>query len=165
MQRGTSNFPTSVTERYFEDYAIGSVHDCGAISVDEAEILEFARRYDPQSIHVDPEAARSGPFGGLIASGWQTVSLMMRLFVDHYLTAIASYASPGVDELRWLEPLRPGDQLRLRVTVLDVKRSRSKPDRGMVTSLVEAVGESGDIIASFRAMNLIGLRHLSAAPD
>jgi acyl dehydratase len=154
-----STFPTPAHDRYFEDYVIGAMHECGSVSVTAAEIVEFAERYDPQPIHIDPTAASSGPFGGLIASGWQTVGLMTRLFVANYLTAVASYASPGVDEVRWLKPLRPGDALRVRVTVVDARRSRSKPDRGIVVSLIEAIGPDGDIVAHFRATNLIGLRH------
>ncbi len=158
MQKLTAQFATPASDRYFEDYVVGAVHDCGSISVSETEILEFARRFDPQSIHTDPTAAQSGPFGGLIASGWHTFSLMMRLFADHYLTAVASYASPGIDEGRWFKPLRPGADFRLRVTVLEARPSRSKPDRGMVVSLAEAVDAGNEILASFKAMNLIGLR-------
>jgi acyl dehydratase len=124
-------------DRYFEDYIPGAVFEYGEIRVDEAEIIEFARRFDPQDMHVDPEAARRGRFGGLIASGWHTGAMMMRLLVDNFLPKAASLASPGIDELRWLHPVRPGDLLRIRVTVLEATRSRSKPDRGMVRTLIE----------------------------
>ena len=110
----TSDFRVPREDRYFEDYLPGAVYEYGYLTVTEAEILEFARRFDPQPIHIDPEFAAAGPFGGLIASGWHTASMMMRLFADHYLSRVASLASPGIDELRWPAPVRPGDQLRLR---------------------------------------------------
>jgi hypothetical protein len=94
------------------------------------------QRSDPQPFHIDPKAAQHTMFGELIASGWHTASLMMRLMVDHYLSRNASLGSPGVDELRWLKPVRPGDALSVRVTILETKRSRSKPDRGIVRSFV-----------------------------
>jgi acyl dehydratase len=153
-----SEFSVPREQRYFEDYVQGAKFEYGPISVDESEIVAFAKRYDPQTMHVDPQAAARGPFKGLIASGWQTVSLMMRLFVDHYLSAVASLGSPGVDEVRWLRPVRPGDQLMLRVSVLETKPSRSKPDRGMVVSLLEVVNQSGDVVASLKAMNLLAAR-------
>ncbi len=104
-------------QRYFEDYHVGMVDEFGDIAVTAEEIVEFARRYDPQSMHVDPVAAAQGPFGGLIASGWHTAAMVMRLFVEHYLSKVATLPSPGVDELRWVRPVRPGDTLRVRVTV------------------------------------------------
>ena len=115
-----------MAERYFEDYPPGAVFEGGAIAVTEAEILEFARKYDPQAMHTDPEAAARGYFGGLIASGWHTAAMMMRLFAAHFLSPASSLASPGIDELRWVRPVRPGDVLRVRVTVTEARRSRSK---------------------------------------
>src|SRR5580692_2356968 len=115
-------------DRYFEDYVPGSVHEFGSVQVEESEIIDFGKRFDPQDFHTDPEAAARGPFGGLIASGWHTGALMMRMLVDNYLSKASSLGSPGIDELRWLRPVRPGDTLRLRATVLDSKRSQSKPD-------------------------------------
>ena len=96
-------------DRYFEDYMAGSVHKLGSLVVEEAEIIEFARRYDPQPFHTDPEAAKDTIYGGLIASGWHTGSLMMSLAAGRYLSAVSSLGSPGIDELRWLKPVRPGD--------------------------------------------------------
>src|ERR1035438_7980609 len=106
-------------DRYFEDYLPGSVSEFGSIAVDEAEIIEFGKRFDPQEFHIDPVAAARGSFGGLIASGWHTGSLMMRMIVDNYLSKASSLGSPGIDELRWLRPVRPGDTLRLRATILE----------------------------------------------
>ena len=103
-----------VEDRHFEDFVPGAVAECGPIGIDEAEVIAFARQFDPQPIHTDKKVAGEGPFGGLIASGWHTVSLVMRVLVDHYLAHGAALASPGVDELRWLQPVRPGDVLRVR---------------------------------------------------
>jgi acyl dehydratase len=100
-----------MAERYFEDYPPGAVFEGGGIAVTEAEILEFAGKYDPQAMHTDPEAAARGYFGGLIASGWHTAAMMMRLFAAHFLSPASSLASPGIDELRWVRPVRPGDVL------------------------------------------------------
>jgi acyl dehydratase len=143
---------------YFEDYVPGSVRDLGPAVVDEAEIVEFARRYDPQPIHTDPQWARSGPFGGLIASGWHTAAIMMRLLVDQYLPAASSLGSPGIDELRWLRPVRPGDELWVRVTVIDARPSRSKPDRGLLTSRVEVRVAGGEAVMTMTALNMIRRR-------
>ena len=151
-------FATPVERRYFEDYVPGLVGEYGPIVADETEIVAFARRFDPQDIHSDPARAAQGPFGGLIASGWHTAGLMMRLYVEHYLSHVASLASPGIDELRWLAPVRPGDALRLRVTIRSARRSQSKPDRGLVHTFIEVVNQHGTVVMSMLAMNLIGCR-------
>jgi len=145
-------------DRYFEDYLPGSVFEYGEIRVEEAEIVEFARRYDPQLIHIDRDAAASGPFGGLIASGWYTATIMMRLLVDRFLPKAASLGSPGIDELRWIRPVRPGDVLRLRVSILEARRSRSKPNRGMVRTLVEVLNQNAEVVMSLKPVNLIRCR-------
>lgn len=144
-----------MSERWFEDYVVGTVAQHGTVVVDETELLDFGRRFDPQPFHVDAEAAARGPFGGLIASGWHTCALMMRLFAQEYLCEASSLGSPGVDELRWLRPVRPGDRLTLRTTVEEARRSRSKPDRGLVRTRVELRGDDGDVVLSLTAMNLI----------
>jgi acyl dehydratase len=151
-------FSRPTTDRYFEDYVEGDVHRFGAIAVELDEMIAFAKRFDPQAMHADPEAARHTPFGGLIASGWHTAGLMMRLYVEHYLTQVASLASPGLDELRWLKPVRPGDTLSVRVTVLKAVASKSKPDRGAVTSFVEVINQAGETVMTFKAVNIIGKR-------
>ena len=99
-----------------------------------------------------------GPFGGLIASGWHTAAMMMRLVVDNFLPRKASLGSPGIDELRWLRPVRPGDVLRVRVSVLETARSRSKPDRGVVRTLMEVLNQGGEVVMSLQAMNIIACR-------
>jgi acyl dehydratase len=149
------DFAVPIDQRYFEDYVPGSVYEYGSITLSEQEIIEFARRFDPQFIHTDPRAAAAGPFGGLIASGWHTAAIMMRLFVDHYLSHVASMASPGIDELRWARPVRPGDTLSIRVSVMEANRSRSKPDRGMVRSQVEVLNQDREVVMSLQAMNIL----------
>ena len=153
-------FTVPIENRYFEDYVAGSVHEFGPIGVEAAEVIAFARRFDPQPFHVDPAAAQHTMFGGLIASGWHTASLMMRLCVDHYLSQVASLGSPGVDELRWLKPVRPGDELSVRVTVLETQRSRSKPDRGIVRSLIEVLNQADEVVMSMKAVNFMLCREV-----
>ena len=144
-----------IDQRYFEDYPIGAIFDCGSIAVDQTEMIAFAGRYDPQYFHTDPDAAKESTFGALIASGWQTAALTMRLLVESYLSSVASLGSPGIDELRWTKPVRPGDVLHVKVNVFDAKRSRSKPDRGIVRSLIEVSNQSGESVMSFKAINLL----------
>jgi acyl dehydratase len=148
--------------RYFEDYVPGSRFDGGPIVVDESEVIAFARRYDPQSFHVDAAAAAGSAFGGLIASGWHTIAMTMRVLVERYLSEASSLGSPGIDELRWLKPVRPGDELSVRVTVLETKRSRGKPDRGLVRSSIEVGNQRGEQVLSMIAMNLVRLRNPGA---
>ena len=145
-----------------EDYVEGAVHEMGPVSISEEDIIRFGRQFDPQVFHTDPQKARDTVYGGLIASGWHTCGLFMRLFVEHYLPDRASLGSPGVDELRWLKPVRPGDRLTLRITVHKVKPSRSKPDRGVLFSFCEMVNQAGDVVATMMAMNLIRYRGTGA---
>lgn len=154
-----SVFSVPANERYFEDYVLGSVYEFGSVVLDEKEIIEFAKRYDPQIFHTDPVAARSTRFGGLIASGWHTAALSMRLFVDHFISHVAGMGSPGVDEIRWLKPVRPGDELSIRVTVLEAKRSTSKPDRGMVRAFTEVLNQNGEVVMSQSALIIILCRN------
>jgi len=154
----SASFPTPIDRRYFEDYVTGAVHEFGTIDIDEDDIIRFAREYDPQPFHTDPLAARATPFGGVIASGWHTAGLMMRMVVEHYLSQTASLASPGVDELRWTQPVRPGDRLSVRATIIDARRSQSKPDRGIVRTLFEVLNQRGEIVMSVRAMNMLKTR-------
>jgi len=147
-----------VEDPYFEDYLLGAVFEYGEIPVTETEIIEFARRFDPQYLHVDRERAIQGPFGGLIASGWHTAAMMMRLIVDNFLAKNASLGSPGIDELRWLRPVRPGDVLSVRLSVLEATRSRSKPDRGVVRTLCEVLNKNREVVMSLKAMNIIACR-------
>jgi acyl dehydratase len=154
----STNLAAPTAERWFDDFVAGDVYEFGEIAVSETEIVDFARRFDPQPMHLDPEAATRGEFAGLIASGWHTAGLMMRLVVDHFLPGNASLASPGLDELRWLRPVRPGDVLRLRVTILETTRSRSRPDRGMLRSFIEVLNQRGEVVMSLKPMNLLRCR-------
>lgn len=151
-------FSHPIEDRYFEDYVEGDVHRFGSIAVEADEIVTFGRRFDPQDFHSDPEAAKRTVFGGLIASGWHTAGLMMRLYVEHYLTHVGSLASPGLDQLRWVKPVRPGDTLSLQVTVLKAVPSRSKPDRGAVTSRIEVFNQADDLVMSLECVNIIARR-------
>jgi acyl dehydratase len=154
-------FNTSINDRYFEDYIEGDIHRFGSITVEADEVISFGTRFDPQPFHVDPDAAKLTRFGGLIASGWHTGAMSMRLFADHYLTRVASLASPGLDELRWVRAVRPGDTLSMRVTVLKAVPSKSKPDRGAVTSLIEVFNQANEAVMTFKCVNIIGRRSLS----
>jgi acyl dehydratase len=148
-----------MTERWFEDYPPGAVFTVtGSIAVGAEEMVEFARKYDPQAMHTDPAAAASGPFGGLIASGWHTGAMMMRMFADNFRSPASSLASPGIDELRWVKPVRPGDVLSLRLTVLEARPSRSRPEQGVVRSLVEVLNQSGEVVMSLKPISLIRRR-------
>jgi acyl dehydratase len=151
-------FSTTLQERCLEDYVEGDVHEFGPVTITEAEIVRFGKEFDPQLFHTDPAGARKTVYGGLIASGWHTCSLFMRLFVEHYLPGPASLGSPGVDQLRWLKPVRPGDRLTLRITVDRVKPSRSKPDRGVLFSFCEMLNQERGVVATMMAMNLIRYR-------
>lgn len=156
-------------ERYFEDYVVGETLRYGDYLMTEEEIIGFAKRYDPQVFHIDPEAARRSSFGGLAASGWHTASATMRMLVDHLIPPKASMGSPGIDELRWLKPVRPGDRLRVRSTIIATKRSRSKPDRGIVHVRHETLNQHDEVVMSFTGMAMYRCREPNApvtdAPD
>jgi acyl dehydratase len=150
-----SSFATPRDQRYFEDYIAGTVHEFGPITVAEDEIIDFARRYDPQDFHTDPELARQSMYGGLIASGWHTASMMMRLLVQEYLSPVSSLGSPGIDELRWLQPVRPADRLVVRVHILDARRSQTRPDRGVVRSTIEVRNQADAPVMTMNAVNFV----------
>ena len=147
------------TTRYFEDYVPGLTVDCGTVSISEPEIIAFAKEYDPQPFHVDPVGAVDGPFGGLIASGWHTISLTMRQLVGHWISEGTSLGAAGVDEIRWPLPVRPGDTLHVRASVLEARRSKSKPDRGIIRSLVEVTNQAGEPVLRLIAINFILARN------
>ena len=121
-------------------------------------IIEFARAYDPQAMHTDPEQARSSIYGGLIASGWHTAAIYMRLLVDAVIGGSESLGSPGIENLRWLKPVRPGDTLTARFTVLEARPSRSKPDWGVVRSRGEMLNQDGEVVMQLEATNFFGRR-------
>ena len=143
---------------YWEDFPVGKVLDLGTRHVTREEIIEFAGRFDPQPFHVNEEAAKASSYGGLIASGWHTVSMTMRLMCDGYLLESASLGSPGVDQVRWLKPVRPGDTLTARMTVLESRMSASKPDRGTSKSLWEVFNQNGELVMTMEGMGMFRRR-------
>jgi acyl dehydratase len=143
---------------YFEDFVPGRVFELGAIEVSAAEIIEFATKYDPQPFHIDPEAAEQSPFGGLIASGWHTCALYMRLLFDGILHDSSSQGSPGMDELRWLAPVRPGDRLSAASIVEEANPSTTKPNRGTVILRSEMTNQDGVVVLRMRGRGLYGRR-------
>lgn len=153
-----SAFQSPADDRWFEDYVAGDVYEFGHIKVAESDVIRFATEFDPQPFHTDVQAAQASPFGGLIASGWHTAALMMRVLVDHYVSAVASLSSPGIDELRWLAPVRPGVELTVKVSILEARLSRSKPDRGIVRAYIEVLPPGGTAVMSMQAINLFQCR-------
>ena len=153
-----TSFTVPLADRHFEDYRPGIVVESGHVPVSEESIVAFAADFDPHQMHLDPVAALAGPFGGLIASGWHTTAVMMRIMVDTYLNERTSLGSPGVDELRWRLPVRSGDILSARFTVLSARVSASKPDRGLVHTRIELHNQAGELVMSQVMMNLIRRR-------
>jgi acyl dehydratase len=158
-----SSFTTSPDNRYFEDYVAGAVHEFGSIAVEENDVLDFGRRFVPLSYHTDPQRAKESIYGGLIASGWHTAALMMRLYTDNYLSKVANLGSPGCDELKWDKPVFPSDQLSIRVRVLETRHSESKPDRGIVRSFVEVLNQKREVVMSVKMVNFVRSRGSAAA--
>lgn len=142
------------TTRYLDDFEPGQEFLLGSFSLTEDEIIEFARRFDPQPFHTDLEAAEGSAFGGLIASGWHTGSSIMRLLVDNFIPRESSMGSPGIDELRWTKPVRPGDVITAVYRVLDVVPSRSKPDRGHIAGELVATNQDGDVVMTYRGRGI-----------
>ena len=144
---------------YWEDFAPGQVRETGGHSLSEDEIIEFARKYDPQPFHIDRDKAKQSALGGLIASGWQTAGLCMRMLCDLYLLESASMGSPGVDEVRWVKPVRPGDTLRLKSTVLETRASASRPDMGTVRSRSEVYNQRGELVMHMSGVGMFRRRN------
>jgi acyl dehydratase len=134
--------------RYFEDFSVGDVHELGTVTVTEEEIIEFGKRYDPQPFHTDSAAAALSPFRGLVASGWLTSALFMRCYVETLLNDSACCGSPGVDELRYHEPVRAGDVLRARLTVLGARPTLGRADRGIIQPRCELLSTEGRPVLS-----------------
>jgi acyl dehydratase len=144
--------------RYWDDIKEGEVVELGSRTLDRERMVAFAREFDPQPFHTDEKAAEASIWGGLIASGWLTGSTLMRLFYDGFLKDTASMGSPGIDELRWLKPVRPGDTLSARLIVLETAASRSKADRGIVRSLMEVLNQHGEIVMTTKGVNFFRRR-------
>jgi len=152
-----------MTFRYFEDFRPGETFELGSRAVTEADIIAFARDYDPQVFHLDAEAARRSGFGGLVASGWHSCAIFMRLFVDGLLNQSSALAGYGVDEVRWLRPVRPGDRLSARITVLEATPSSSKPDRGLVKHACELSNQRGELVLTMKTLALFARRPAEAS--
>ena len=134
---------------YFDDFKPGDRFDSAPLTITEALIIEFARFYDPQPFHTDPEAAKATVYGGLIASGLQTIGIGFKLFFETGVLSACSLGSPGLDEIRWKAPVRPGDTLRVVAEVLEVRPSSSKPDRGIVRILFTTLNQRGEAVSTF----------------
>jgi len=144
--------------RYWEDYEVGQKFPLGSTSFTEQEIVEFGRQYDPQSFHVDRDAAAQSMFGGLIASGWQVAAKMMRLFVDNYVDHRTALGSPGLDELRWLKPVRAGDTLTGHVEIADKAPSKSRPQMGIVHEHWIVTNQKGEVVMTTKGINMVRRR-------
>ena len=144
--------------RYWEDIKEGEVVELGRRTMDKERMIAFAREFDPQPFHTDEKAAEASVWGGLIASGWLTGSTLMRLLYDGFLKDTASLGSPGIDELRWLKPVRPGDTLTARLTVIEATASRSRPDRGIVRTRMELMNQDGEAVMTITGVNFISRR-------
>ena len=148
----------SKAPRYWDDYEIGQKFDLGSTSFTADEIVDFARQYDPQSFHVDAGAARQSMFGGLIASGWHVTAKLMRLFVDNYVDQRTALGSPGVDEVRWLKPVRPGDTLSAWVECAGKVPSKSRPEMGIVHEHWRATNQKGELVMTLKGTNMVRRR-------
>ena len=146
-------------DHYFEDFAVGQRIATRGVTVTEASIVDFGLQFDPQPFHVDADAAAASAYGGLIASGFHTAALCFRLFVDQGLLADCSLGSPGIEQLRWLAPVRPGDTLRTQVEVAAARRSQSDPSRGLVTLDYAAENQHGDTVLTMRIVHLLRCRN------
>lgn len=146
-----------IEDRYLEDYLPGDVCECGSMRLEEADLVEFASEYDPQIMHASPELARAGPFGGLIASGWQTLSVMTRLCCDHYISEKASRGLVGIEALRWRRPVRAGDRLWARIQVLEAARDPSQ-STGVLRSSMELLNQDGALVMTIVAAHRMACR-------
>ncbi|SRR5258708_2659905 len=144
--------------RYWDDYEIGAKFPLGSTTFTAEEIVDFAREFDPQSFHVDATAARESMFGGLIASGWHITSKLMRLFVDNYIDPRTALGSPGLDEIRWLKPVRPGDTLTAWVECAGKVPSKSRPDMGVIHEHWRATNQKSELVLTLKGINMVRRR-------
>ena len=144
-----------MTERYFDDFKVGECFISESSTLTESEIIGFAREFDPQSFHLDREAAKTSPFGGLIASGFHTLSLGFRLFIDTGVIDACGMGSSGMEQIRWLQPVRPGDSIRTETRVVEMRPSGSKSDRGVLLMDFEVKNQRGEAVLTMRAVHLL----------
>ena len=149
--------------RYFEDFAVGHVETHGPKLVTREEIIAFAAEFDPQPMHLDEEAARRSMLGGLAASGWHTCVILMRLFADGVLLDSSSMGAPGIEEMRWLKPVRPGDRISARVTILEKRESKSRPDMGFIRLQIELLNQNAEVVVFETHQHMFGRRLLKRA--
>jgi acyl dehydratase len=147
---------------YFEDFHPGQEIALGSRTVSEEEIIAFATQFDPQPFHIDHDAAAKSPYGGVIASGWHTCSMMMRMVVDGMMASASSMGSPGLEKVRWILPVRAGDTIAVSYLTTAVKASASKPDRGVVWSTWRAVNQNGELVCTVEGMGMFGRRPAGA---
>jgi len=145
--------------RYFEDIEVGKVEEVGSYLMTREEIVDFASKYDPQPFHLDEEKAKDSMFGELVASGFHTASAMMRMMVDNLMKGGGGLGSPGVDELRWVRPVKPGDVLRLRAQVLEKRESKSKPGIGIMKNFVEVLNQKNEVVLTMKSTGFVRKRH------
>lgn len=144
--------------RFWEDFKVGEVEQIGGKKVERDEVIDFARQFDPQPFHVDEAAAKQSMYGGLIASGWHTCSMVMRMMCDAYLLQSASVGSPGIDNLKWLKPVRPGDTIRAQRTTLESRTSKSRPEIGIVRNLWEVFNQEGELVMTMEGYGMFRRR-------
>jgi acyl dehydratase len=149
---------------FFEDFVTGSVTEMGSRLVIAEEIVAFAAEFDPQPMHLGDEGGRAAGVGGLVASGWHTCAILMRMMVDDFVRDSASMGSPGVDEVRWLKPVCPGDRLSARRTVLETRLSKSRPGMGFVSFRFEMLNQSGEVVMELTSPLMIGRRSPPDSP-
>lgn len=153
----------TVAKYYWEDFKPGESFPMGERVMDRDEMMAFARQFDPQPFHIDEEAAKRSMYGGLIASGWHTVALVMRMMCESYLNQSASLGSPGVDNVRWLKPVRPGDTIRARRTVLESRASQSRPEMGLVKTRWEVFNQDDELVMTIEGYGMFYRRGAGAA--
>lgn len=146
---------------YLEDFTVGERHDVGTFTMDKDEIVDFARQFDPQPFHIDEDAAKASPFGGLIASGWHTCAKLMRTMCDAYLLKAGGAGSPGIENISWIKPVRPGDTISILRETEKVNPSRSKPDRGMVLSKYTLTNQHGEVVMTMQGWGMFFRRDAS----
>ena len=151
----------NIVKNYWEDFRVGERVLMGSVKVTKDDIVRFAVEYDPQVFHIDEKAGENSIFGGLIASGWHTCSLVMKMMCDSYLLDSASMGSPGMENIKWVKPVRPNDVLTGFRTTIDTKSSRSKPDRGFVKTLFEVFNDSQELVMSMEGVGMFRRKNVN----
>jgi acyl dehydratase len=154
-----------VTVQYFEDFAVGQIYSSGRHRIDKAQIIAFAKEFDPQFYHLDEEAAKNSPFKGLAASGWHTAAITMRLMVDGEFKPAGGILGVGFDQLSWSRPVRPGDELRVTSEIVELRPSKSRPDRGMIRVQNTTLNQNDEVVQSFTANLLVPRRTAERSND